>query len=225
MDALSGLYGFTGASDPTHLAVSVLIAFVLAGGLASLVLEVGRIAREYSGSPEVSYGRPAATPVTTPVATPKQAPKQAPKAPEKAPEKPAAAVPPKVEPLKPPVTPLIDVVKGTLKESVEALEKKYRLNAITLATADGLVIASTIKDPDEEAAVYSGKFNELQKEKEGKYYSLTDKGIYLYSAESSGNKVIGIARRTSALEQVEVAGLQDDTRKIVDKFAPSAKKP
>lgn len=215
MDALSGLYGLTGASDPAHFAVSVLIALVLAGGLAALVLEVGRIVREYSG-PEVSYGKQEA------VVVPRPEPKVTVKPPVEAPkEKPAENAPVKAEV----AVPAIDVVKGTLKESIDALEKKYRLNAITLATTDGLVIASTINDAEEEAAVWSGKFSELSKEKPATYYSLADKGIYLYSAESGSNKVIGIARRPSALEQPEIAGLQSDTRKIVDKFAPAAKKP
>lgn len=211
MDALSSLYGLTGTSDPAHLGAGILIAFVLAGGLAALMLESVRIVREYSG-PEVSYGagpaKPASKQAVKPVAKPAE--KAVVAAPSKAPEK--------------PVTPAIDVVKGSLKESIDALEKKYRLNAITLATADGLVIASTINDPDEEAAVYSGKFNELHKDKPGSYYALADKGIYMYSTESAGNRIIGIARRPSAPEQAEITGLQDDTRKIVDKFAPAVKK-
>jgi len=215
MDALSGLYGLTGTSDPASLAVSVLIALVLAGGLASLVLEVGRIAREYSGKPDVSYGLPPTALPPIPqrkTVKPADAPKEKPveKALPKAPEKPAV--------------PAVEVVKSTLKESVEALEKKYRLNAITLATVDGLVIASTIKEPEEEAAVWSGKFNELNKQKPGNYHSVADKGVYLYMAESTGNKVIGVARRSSALEQAEVTSLQDDTRMIIDKFAPAVKK-
>lgn len=223
MDALSSLYGLTGTSDPAHLAVSVIIAFVLAGGLASVLLETVRIVREYS-APATPAGMPA--PAAQPAAKPMAAkavevPKEKPlvkvpvKAPVKAPEKAAEK----------PSVPAIDVVKGSLKESIEVLEKKYRLNAVTLATVDGLVIASTINDPDEEAAVWSGKFNELNKDKPGNYYGMADKGVYLYSAESAGNKVIGVARRTSALEQGEIAGLQEDTRKIVDKFAPAVKKP
>ena len=206
MDALSGLYGLTGTSDPASLAVSVLIALVLAGGLASLVLEAGRIVREYSGGPDVTYGLPSSAlpPIpqrktVKPVETPKE------KLVEKA-------------------LPTIEVVKTTLKESIEALEKKYRLNAITLATIDGLVIASTINDPEEEAAVWSGKFNELNKQKPSNYQSFADKGVYLYLAESTGNKVIGVARRPSALEQAEVTNLQHDTQMIIDRFAPAVKK-
>lgn len=206
MDVLSRLYDLTGTSDPAQLAITTLIALVLAGGLASLLLEAVRIIKEYSGR-EAPAVAPA--PASKPVPQSRAAPKEKPA--EKAPEKPA--------------TPAIEVVKGTMKESIEALEKKYRLNAVTLSTVDGLVIASTINDPDEEAAVWSGKFNELNKEKPGNYYAITDKGIHLYSAESADNKVIGVARRTVALEQGEITGLQDDTRKIVDKFAPAVKKP
>ncbi|WP_424358317.1 hypothetical protein [Methanocella sp. MCL-LM] len=210
MDVLSRLYDLTGTSDPAQLAITTLIALVLAGGLASLLLEAVRILKEYSGrETPAAAPAPAGKPVPQPRAAPKEKPAE--KAPVIAPEKPAA--------------PAIEVVKGTMKESIEALEKKYRLNAVTLSTVDGLVIASTINDPDEEAAVWSGKFNELNKEKPGNYYAITDKGIHLYSAESAGNKVIGVARRTVALEQGEVTGLQDDTRKIVDKFAPAVKKP
>ncbi|WP_048198414.1 hypothetical protein [Methanocella arvoryzae] len=209
MDILSRLYDLTGTSDPAQLAVTTLIALVLAGGLAALILEAVRIVKEYSRQ-EVPHAAPA----------PEPKPEKAPEAPgEKPAEKPPAKAPEK------PAVPGIEVVKGTVKESMEALEKKYRLNAVTLATADGLVIASTINDPDEEAAVWSGRFNEMHKEKPGSYYPVADKGVYLYSTESAGNKVIGVARRTVALEQDEIKGLQDDTKKIVDKFAPAVRKP
>ena len=126
--------------------------------------------------------------------------------------------------MKQPPAPPVEVVKRTLKDSINTMEKKYRLNAITLATTDGLVIASTLSEPDREAAVYSGKFNELYKGNPADHYTVDGNDVYLYSAESSGNKVIGIARRPVMLSDEEITGLRDDTRKIIDKFAPGVKK-
>ncbi|HMK45411.1 MAG TPA: hypothetical protein VK436_02190 [Methanocella sp.] len=222
MDALSGLYSLTGVSDPLHLGIGVLVALVLGGGFAMLILEVGRILLEYSGRGATAQAPPVQKVIHKPTPPP------TPKAPEAAPyeaEKQIIEAPPEtVEVVKQPAAPIVDVVKRTLKDSMLTMEKKYRLNAITLATSDGLVIASTLSEPDQEAAVYSSKFNELYRDSPADQYTVYGKDVYLYLTESSGNKVIGIAHRPVMLANEEITGLQEDTRKIIDKFAPGIKK-
>jgi len=123
-----------------------------------------------------------------------------------------------------PVIPAIDVVKGSLSGSMVTLTQKYGLDSVTLASQDGLVIASTAKAPDQDAAVYSGLFQELYKVKQEQYYYVESKDVSLYSIESGPSKVIGIARRKGNMSHEEVKAMRDDTAKIVDRFASSSKK-
>ncbi|HTY90512.1 MAG TPA: hypothetical protein VMC84_04985 [Methanocella sp.] len=207
MDIADGLYGFFGASDPATLLLDFLVAAVLAVSIAYLALELYRIYREYARK-EVP-------------ATVKETPK-----PEAA--KPAAKppMPGPMEAMKTPVSgkveiPAIDVVKGSLSESMVTLTQKYRLNSLTLASRDGLVIASTSKTPDQDAAVYSGLFQELYNVKQEPYYYVEARGVGLYSVESGAQKVIGIAGRKGGLAPEEVRAIREDTKKVVDRFASS----
>jgi len=214
MDIAGGLYGFFGTSDPTALALDLLVAVVLAVSIAYLALEIYRIYVEYTRKE---------APVTA-------KPEPARPVPAKAPEpaiKPAARPvtgPGPMEAIKPtlavkPEIPAIDVVKGTLPESMVSLTQKYRLGSLTLASHDGLVIASTSKTPDQDAAVYSGLFQELYKVKQEPYYYVESKGVGLYSVESGAQKVIGVAIRKDGLAPEEVKAIREDTKKVVDRFA------
>lgn len=51
----------------------------------------------------------------------------------------------------------IDIIKGkaNIHESMKALSAKYHLASITLASKDGLVVASSLETPDETGAQYS----------------------------------------------------------------------
>jgi len=115
--------------------------------------------------------------------------------------------------------PDIDVVKGTLQESMVTLTQKYRLGSLTLASQDGLVIASTSKTPEQDAAVYSGLFHELYKVKQEPYYHVESKGVGLYSVESGAQKVIGVAARAAGLAPEEARAVREDTKRVVDRFA------
>ena len=206
MDIAGGLYGFFGTSDPTTLILDLLVAVVLAVSIAYLALELYRIYLEYTrkeapAKPEPAKApepaKPAAKPVTGP--GPMEAMKP--------------TLPGKVE------IPAIDVVKGSLSESMMSLTQKYRLGSLTLASQDGLVIASTSKAPDQDAAVFSGLFQELYKVKQETYYYVESKGVSLYSVESGAQKVIGVASRKEGLAPEEVKAVREDTKKVVDRFA------
>jgi hypothetical protein len=105
-----------------------------------------------------------------------------------------------------------------------SLTQKYRLDSLTLASHDGLVIASTSKAPDQDAAVYSGLFQELYKVKQEPYYYVESKDVSLYSAESGTSKVVGVAHKKGTMEPEEISAIRDDTKKIVDRFASAGKK-
>ena len=105
-----------------------------------------------------------------------------------------------------------------------SLTQKYRMDSLTLASHDGLVIASTSKTPDQDAAVYSGLFQELYKVKQEPYYYVESKDVSLYSAESGTSRVVGVGHRKGSLEPEEVNAIRDDTKKIVDRFASAGKK-
>jgi hypothetical protein len=219
MDISGTLYSVFGVSEPLFLALEALVALLLAVSLSATVLESVRIYREYS---------------------PKEEPEETAEEPEKAmlmpgetekvditklghitPQKPAGPVQPSVH--APPVTPAIEVVKSTLPESINALTAKYRLDWLTIASGDGLVIASTSKTPDEDAAVYSNLFYELYRTRAETYFNVSNKGIHLLQVESGGHKVIDVASRAGQMTQDEVSGLRDDTRKVVERFLWAAK--
>ena len=198
MDIADGLYGFFGTNDPTTFLLDLLVAVVLAVSICYLALELYRIYVEYTR-------KEAPRPIEMPAPAP--GPMDV-----KKPEK------------KPVNIPAIDVVKGSLSESMISLTQKYRLDSLTLASSDGLVIASTNKTPDQDAAVYSGLFHELYKVKQEPYYYVESKDVSLYSAEVGPSRVVGVAHRKGTMEPEEISAIRDDTKKIVDRFAASGKK-
>jgi hypothetical protein len=202
MDIADGLYGFFGTSDPATLLLDLLVAAVLAVAVVYLALELYRIYLEYTRKE---------APVPAKEAVKPEAAKPVFKPPMPAP----------MEAMKAPVVdiPAIDVVKGSLSESMVTLTQKYKLGSVTLASQDGLVIASTSKTPDQDAAVYSGLFQELYKVKQDTYYYVETKGVGLYSVESGAQKVIGVANRKGGLAPEEVRAIREDTKKVIERFA------
>jgi hypothetical protein len=213
MDTLEGLYSFFGTSDPAMLALDLVVAVIFSIAIVCLLLELLRIYKEYSRKvPAQAYEKPhekAEEKPVVPVAKPEA--KVEPK-----PE-------PKVEPRPAEKIPEIDVLKATLADSMKSITEKYNLESITLATQDGLVIASTSGSADQDAAVYSGLFHELFKVKQEPYYFIESKDVNLYYVDSSSVKVVGVARRRGALSSEEQKIIRDDTKKIVDKFASGKK--
>jgi hypothetical protein len=197
MDIADGLYGFFGTSDPATLLLDLLVAVVLAVSIVYLALELYRIYVEYTR-------KEAPAPIGKPVAMP--------------PAMDTVKTPVKETP-KPVAIPAIDVVKGSLAESMMTLTQKYGLNSLTLASQDGLVIASTSKTPDQDAAIYSGLFSELHKVKKETYYYVESKEVGLYSIDSGAGKIIGVAHRKGALAPEVIRSIGEDTKKVIDRFA------
>ena len=86
-------------------------------------------------------------------------------------------------------TPLeIDLIKGRrdIQESMQAFCEKYGLDSFTLATGDGLVIASSLSHPDEKAAQYSYLFSNGIEPK--------NPGVRLFGFDFNDEQVVGIVR-------------------------------
>jgi hypothetical protein len=228
MDLTGSLYDIFGVSEPLYLAIAGLVALLLAGSLSATVLEAARIYREYT-APVPPRKRPVAT--ATPIQLPEKpepaklnitqlgdiAAQQAARQPAQ-PAKPAQPAP-----VASPVVPPVDVVKDNLPDSMKAITAKYGLDWLTIASGDGLVIASTSNTPDEDAAVYSNLFHELHRTRPEPYFNVSNKDIHLLRVESGAHAVIDVARKIGPMTQDEAAGVRDDSRKIVERFVWSAK--
>ncbi len=239
MDLTGSLYSVFGVSEPLYLAIAGLVALLLAGSLSATVLEAARIYREYAGEPPRARLETEAGPALP--AKEEQAPEPgkiyitnladaAARAPGQT-QAPAPPAPPTAPPTRPLVTPSppaaapsAEVVKDTLPESMRAITAKYGLGWLTIASGDGLVIASTSPTPDEDAAVYSNLFHELYRTRPEGYFNVANKDIHLLAVESGGHRFIDVARKPGQMTKGEAAGLREDSRKIVERFAGAGKK-
>jgi hypothetical protein len=223
MDLTGSLYDIFGVSEPLYLAIAGLVALLLAGSLSATVLEAARIYREYT-APVPPRTRPKAEERLLP-APAKTEPKKidiaslGDLAAQQAAMKPAQpAKPPQPAPVTSPVIPPVDVVKDTLPDSMKAITTKYGLDWLTIASGDGLVIASTSNTPDEDAAVYSNLFHELHRTRPEPYFNVSNKDIHLLRVESGTHAVIDVAKKSGPMTEAEAAGIRDDSRKIVERF-------
>jgi hypothetical protein len=217
MDLSGTLNSVFGVSEPLYLGIAALVALLLAISLSAAVLESVRIYREY-------YSKEATEEVPEPVLLPEKLPEKTPSV-EKAGKVDIAslgnvAAQQSVQAPKP----AIEVIKDTLPKSMRVLTAKYGLEWLTIASQDGLVVASTSNTPDEDAAVYSNLFYELHRTRPELYFNVSNKNIHLLLVESDGNKVIDVAKKAGPMTQDETAGLREDTRKVVERFVWSGKK-
>jgi hypothetical protein len=208
MDLTGSLYDIFGVSEPLYLAIAGLVALLLAGSLSAIVLEAARVYREYtapvpSRRKPVAEGKPVLAPGKVDIT----------KLGDLAAQQPAKPVSP-ISPAVPPV----DVVKDNLPDSMRAITAKYGLDWLTIASSDGLVIASTSNTPDEDAAVYSNLFQELYRTRPEPYFNVSNKDIHLLLVESGSQKVIDVAKKIGPMTQDEAAGIREDSRKIVERF-------
>lgn len=229
MDLTGSLYDIFGVSEPLYLGIGALVALLLAGYLSAAVLEAARIYREY-----VAEEPPGAPPEAKPALLPEKGVKAgervdltrlgevAAQAAEKPPQ-----LGPRIQPREPvspsgparPPAPPVEVLKDTLAESMEAISSKYGLEWLTIASGDGLVIASTSSTPDEDAAVYSSRFFELHKARPEPYFAVVDTDVHLLLVESGAHRLVDVARKPGPMAPDEAAGLREDSRRIVERFA------
>jgi hypothetical protein len=101
--------------------------------------------------------------------------------------------------------PLTDL--GDITQNLHALVSKYHLDAITLSTTDGLMIASTREDGKEEAAHYGQFF------KQGEGPSVP--GMKLFYMTHKGSSVIGIIQSDHQVTETSLESIRNDTEKIM----------
>jgi len=107
----------------------------------------------------------------------------------------------------------IDCITGraNLSESLAALAEKYSLDEITLATADGLLLASSQKSPSaDDVARYAGLFAENVQPR--------PPGIILFGLEHKGSFLVGIAKAGDLPVQVREPDLIRDTKDILNRW-------
>jgi len=102
---------------------------------------------------------------------------------------------PILEPLKP-------GAMGSLEEALDAICRKYDLESVTLASADGLLIASTKQGSEDEAARYSHMY------KEGRLHD--ENGVELLGISHHGETVIAITRPSAPISREQRDALEQD---------------
>ncbi len=101
--------------------------------------------------------------------------------------------------------PLTDL--GDITKNLHALVSKYHLDAITLSTTDGLMIASTRENGQDVAAHYGQVF------KPGEAPSVP--GMKLFYMTHKGSSVIGIIQSDHLIPDTSLERIRNDTEKIM----------
>lgn len=112
-----------------------------------------------------------------------------------------------LEPLK------IDCITGktTIAQSLNALAKKYRVEQITLATVDGLLLASSRDEGAvHDAATYSQVFTADPQSK--------NPDILVFSVEHKGSTIIGSVRKKTVMSSEIKQQMKDDTKDILNRW-------
>lgn len=120
---------------------------------------------------------------------------------------PAHQTPVILEPLK------IDCITGktTIAQSLNALAKKYRVEQITLATVDGLLLASSREEGAvHDAATYSQVFTADPQSK--------NPDILVFSVEHKGSTIIGSVRKKTVMSSEIKKQMKDDTKDILNRW-------
>jgi hypothetical protein len=92
--------------------------------------------------------------------------------------------------------------------SMEALTEKYSLDSITLASPDGLVIASSDPDADQIAAQYSHMMKKGTKPE--------DPRTQVFEMHYRGSPLVGIIRVGHPLPATWLSSIEEDARKILN---------
>jgi hypothetical protein len=111
---------------------------------------------------------------------------------------------------KPPLE--IDLFEGRtdIAGSMQAMCEKYYLSAFTIATDDGLVVASSEDDASADAAKYSYLFTE------GKLPD--DPKVMLFGIQHKGSNLVGILRTEHNLPEAWVKDMESDAVFILRKW-------
>ena len=97
---------------------------------------------------------------------------------------------------------------GDITRNLHAIASKYHLDAITLSTTDGLMIATTSESGQDDAAHYG------QVLKQGEIPSVP--GMRLFDITHKGSSVIGIIRSDHLITDTSWGRIRKDTEKIMN---------
>jgi hypothetical protein len=95
----------------------------------------------------------------------------------------------------------------SIEENLKGLFSHYRLNSFTMATSDGLVISSTDKNPEEDAAKYSYLYLQGKQPQSSK--------IRLIGVPHKGGTVVGIIKSDEELPKEDLSLIERDIRYIL----------
>ncbi|MDD1677646.1 MAG: hypothetical protein LUO93_00490 [Methanomicrobiales archaeon] len=97
---------------------------------------------------------------------------------------------------------------NSIEESISALAELARVEGITLATRDGLVVASNHRDAQQDAATFSHLIN--------KGGVNSDPGVKLWQIEHKAGTLIGIVRSKEQLAGEKWAFMKENVSKILN---------
>jgi hypothetical protein len=98
--------------------------------------------------------------------------------------------------------------EGDISKNMKAFVEKYRLDSFTLSSDDGLVIASTSADGQDDAANYTQSFrNGIQS---------PEPGITIFGMTHHGSTIIGIMRSTHRIPIPVPGDLETDANNILE---------
>jgi hypothetical protein len=98
--------------------------------------------------------------------------------------------------------------RSDMMKNMQALAEKYYLDSITLATTDGLVVASSGSNAQTDAAQYSHMY------KKGE--TLDDPKVQLFGLNHQGSSLIGIIKKKQSIPDYWAKMIEDDTKKILN---------
>ena len=99
--------------------------------------------------------------------------------------------------------------KKNISESLAALAERFSLDEVTLATSDGLLLASSTKVPAAEAIA---KYSEMYADNLRPW----PPGILLFGLEHKGSSLVGIAKSRDLLAQEADPDLLRETKDILN---------
>ena len=106
----------------------------------------------------------------------------------------------------------VELLQGysSMAESIQALAGKYGLEAFTLATRDGLVVASSSSSSQEDAATYSHLFTKGE--------NPSDPHVQLFGILHRGSSLVGIIKSNQTISESGMKSIEDDVKVILDRW-------
>ncbi|MDI6718382.1 MAG: hypothetical protein QMD46_02045 [Methanomicrobiales archaeon] len=106
----------------------------------------------------------------------------------------------------------VDLIQGfsSMTESIRALAGKYGLQSFTLATQDGLVVASSSPGNQEDAAIYSHLFTKGEKP--------DDPLVQLFGIRHRGSSLIGIVKAHRTIPESWMKSIEEDVKIILGRW-------